>query len=246
MHEHWIQIQAYCICYFVLGTLPDVSITGTTRTNTSITVNIGAIPSGIDRVIIGYHRLDLGVPVVGEYVNNNKRLSRTFFSLVPGAKYRITAWGLGGGGDRRRSQSPAVREVTTIEQCKLIIQDEKYKLVQITTNNIIILCSVDPSHPRHLTRTVFDDGIELNWIPPREPNGDILYYIIKYTTQDGTQKEINTTNNINYYNLTGLERGQTYNNITVTVVAVNAAGGTVITLHVSYMYYAFYSTYVLY
>ena len=70
---------------------------------------------------------------------------------------------------------------------------------------------------------MFDDGIELNWIPPREPNGDIRHYIIKYTTQDGTQQEINTTNNINYYNLTGLERGQTYNNI--TVVAVNSAGG---------------------
>ena len=86
-----------------------------------------------------------------------------------------------------------------------------------------MLCT-GPSPPRDLTITrVLDDGIELNWIPPRKPNGDIRYYIIKYTTQDGTQQEINTTNNINYYNLTGLERGQTYNNI--TVVAVNSAGG---------------------
>ena len=68
-----------------------------------------------------------------------------------------------------------------------------------------------------------DDGIELNWIPPREPNGGIRHYNIKYTTQNGTQQEINTTNNTNYYNLTGLERGQKYNNI--TVVAVNSAGG---------------------
>ena len=83
--------------------------------------------------------------------------------------------------------------------------------------------STDPSPPRHLAITrVFDDGIELNWIPPREPNGDIRHYIIKYTPQDGTQQEINTTNDINYYNLTGLERGQTYNNI--KVVAVNSAG----------------------
>ena len=84
--------------------------------------------------------------------------------------------------------------------------------------------STDPSPPRYLTITrVFDDGIELNWIPPREPNGDIRHYIIKYSTQDGTQQKMNTTNNTNYYNLTGLERGQTYNNI--TVVAVNSAGG---------------------
>ena len=84
--------------------------------------------------------------------------------------------------------------------------------------------STDPSPPRYLTVTrVFDDGIELNWIPPREPNGDIRHYIIKYTTRDGTQQEINTTNNINYYNLTGLERGQAYH--IITVVAVNSAGG---------------------
>ena len=83
-------------------------------------MKIGTISSGIERVIIGYHRLDLGVPVVGEYGNNGMRSSRTFSSLVPGAKYRITAWGLGGGKatKRKRSQSPAVREVTTMEQSK--------------------------------------------------------------------------------------------------------------------------------
>ena len=84
--------------------------------------------------------------------------------------------------------------------------------------------STDPSPPRYLTiNRVCDDGIELNWIPPREPNGDIQHYIIKYTTPDGTQQEIDTTNNINYYNLTGLERGQTYH--IIRVVAVNSAGG---------------------
>ena len=108
--------------FYIIGDLPDVYLTDTTSTNTSITVNIGTIPSGIDRVIIGYHRLDLGVPVVGEYGNNVRRSSRTFSSLVPGAKYRITAWGLGGSDNRRRSQSPAVREVTTVEQCKLIMR----------------------------------------------------------------------------------------------------------------------------
>ena len=88
---------------------------------------------------------------------------------------------------------------------------------------LCVLCTV-PSRPRYVTITrVFDGGIELNWIPPRKPNGDIQHYVIKYTTQDGTQQEIYTTNNINYYNLTGLARGQTYN--TIRVVAVNSAGG---------------------
>ena len=81
---------------------------------------IGTIPNGTERVIIGYHRLDLGLPVVGEYGNNGMGSSRTISSLVPGAKYRITAWGLGGGSntDRKRSQSPVVREVTTAMKSK--------------------------------------------------------------------------------------------------------------------------------
>ena len=59
---------------------------------------------------------------MGEYVNHREGSSslRTFSSLVTGAKYRITVWGLSGGGDRRRSQSPAVREVTTMEQSELM------------------------------------------------------------------------------------------------------------------------------
>ena len=109
-------IKVLCVRYFHTGTLPNVSITDTRGTDTSITVKIGTLPSGIARVIIGYHRLDLGVPVVGRYVDNGNSTSRTFSSLVPGAKYRITAWGLGGVDNRKRSQSPAVIEVTTMEK----------------------------------------------------------------------------------------------------------------------------------
>ena len=83
--------------------------------------------------------------------------------------------------------------------------------------------STAPSPPRHLTITrVFDDGIELNWIPPKEPHGDIRHYIIKCSIIVGIERRIYTANNINYYNLTGLKRGQTYN---IRVVAVNLVGG---------------------
>ena len=115
-----------------IGTLPDVSITGTTSTDTSITVNIGTMPSGIARDIVGYDRLCLGLPVVGEYENNQMSSSRTYSSLVPGADYRITAWGLGGGDDRRRSQSPAVRGVTTMEQSELIQWSVNWRHKQCT------------------------------------------------------------------------------------------------------------------
>ena len=103
---------------YYADTLPNITMHRTAKDGTSITVEIGTIHSGIDRVIIGYHRLDLGVPVVGEHVNNGGSTSRTFSSLVPGAKYRITAWGLGNGdkNDRRRGKSPAVLEVTTMER----------------------------------------------------------------------------------------------------------------------------------
>ena len=94
------------------GTLPPVNITGTRKIANITALHIGTIPDEIARVIIGYRRLDLGQPVVGEYGKLSSGHSKTFHSLVPGAKYRITAWGLGGGGsDTRRSRSPAVVEV---------------------------------------------------------------------------------------------------------------------------------------
>ena len=102
-------------CFHHTGTLPPVTITGISRDANSITVFIKPIPVGIDRVIIGYHRLDLGQPVVGQYVNNYKKLYAAFTSLVPGAKYRITAWGLAGSGDARRSRSPAVVDIKTTQ-----------------------------------------------------------------------------------------------------------------------------------
>ena len=64
---------------------------------------------------------------------------------------------------------------------------------------------------------VFQDGVELNWIPPREPNGE-LHYIIQYGFNT-----TNTTSNLTYYNLTGLVNGTTYN---ITVMAVNSAGNS--------------------
>ena len=88
---------------------------------------------------------------------------------------------------------------------------------------MIIHTSTVPSPTRDLTITrVFQHGIELNWIPPRETIGDIQHYIIKYSPQGAEEQEITTTDNTNYYNLTGLERGQTYN--IFSVEAVNVAG----------------------
>ena len=87
---------------------------------------------------------------------------------------------------------------------------------------IYLLLSMDsePSAPRYPCIIGDDtDGIELNWIPPLEPNGDV-YYLIEYN--DGNRNDsVNTSSESTYFNLTGLQRGVTYN---ITVVAVNSAG----------------------
>ena len=79
-----------------------------------------------------------------------------------------------------------------------------------------------PSPPRQLSVTkVFEDGIELNWLPPTEPNGEV-HYVIYYTPEGGTEQSIDTGSNLTHYNLTGLERNTVYTNIAVQ--AVNSAG----------------------
>ena len=80
--------------------------------------------------------------------------------------------------------------------------------------------SSEPSPPRDLCIIgESGDGIDLNWIPPLEPNGDVHYLIELSTTEDNVRN--NSTSRANFYNLTGLQRGVTYN---ITVLAVNSAG----------------------
>ena len=94
-----------------------------TRSHSGITVKVSELPKGTARLIVGYTRLDLGVPVEGEYVNLHAWQSTTFTSLEPSAKYRITAWGLTGGvyGHRKRNQSPTVIEVPTPSQGECLL-----------------------------------------------------------------------------------------------------------------------------
>ena len=80
-----------------------------------------------------------------------------------------------------------------------------------------------PLPPRQISATsVFKDGIELNWLPPTQPNGEVLHYVIYYTPEGGTEQSIDTGSNLTHYNLTGLGRNRVYANIAVQ--AVNSAG----------------------
>ena len=81
---------------------------------------------------------------------------------------------------------------------------------------------IGPSSPKSLSITkAFQDGIELNWLPPTEPNGEV-HYVIYYTPEGGTEQSIDTGSNLTHYNMTGLERNRVYTNIAVQ--AVNSAG----------------------
>ena len=62
-------------------------------------------------LITGYDVIRFGVPMIGEYVNAG-RGTVTISPAVPGAQYRIKAWGL---GDGRRSKMPTMENVTTGE-----------------------------------------------------------------------------------------------------------------------------------
>ena len=79
-----------------------------------------------------------------------------------------------------------------------------------------------PTPLRTFTITrVFPDGVELNWLPPTEPNGEV-HYVIYYTPEGGTEQSIDTGSDLTHYNLTGLERNRVYTNIAVQ--AVNSVG----------------------
>ena len=77
---------------------------------------------------------------------------------------------------------------------------------------------IAPTPPREVNIiTVFQDRVELSWLPPTEPNGEV-HYIIYYTPEGGTEQSIDTGSDLTHYNLTGLERNRVYTNIAVQAV----------------------------
>ena len=87
---------------------------------------------------------------------------------------------------------------------------------------VLLTSPTVPTPPRDVTiATVYKEDIELNWLPPTEPNGEV-HYVIYYTPEGGTEQSIDTGSNLTHYNLTGLERNRVYTNI--TVLANNSAG----------------------
>ena len=68
--------------------------------------------------LVGYSRLDLGVPLQGEHVRLIPKRRAWRVPVAPGATYRIVAWGV--KGTRDRSQLPRVLTVKTKESGKFM------------------------------------------------------------------------------------------------------------------------------
>ena len=84
----------------------------------------------------------------------------------------------------------------------------------------IHLHTVTTAPPRQVNiARVFQDSVELNWLPPTEPNGEV-HYVIYYTPEGGTEQSIDTGSDLTHYNLTGLERNRVYTNIAVQAVSL--------------------------
>ena len=107
---------------------------------------------------------------------------------------------------------------------QLYTQKQSYcKLKQPLVHTIYVQYILDhlfpaPSKPRFLTvTTTFTQGLQLNWIPPKQPNGPILYQL-NYGTNTTQFTTVDTAGDDTYYNLTGLQQNTTYY---IRVVAVS-------------------------
>ena len=119
---------------------------------------------------------------------------------------------------RQQVKQQDKRTTTQRAACSLLV---KNSLIKTKNARYVFLFCAGPSTARRLAvPRVFQDGIELNWLPPTEPNGEV-HYVIYYTPEGGTEQSIDTGSNL-HYNLTGLERNRVYTNIAVQ--AVNSAG----------------------
>ena len=84
----------------------------------------------------------------------------------------------------------------------------------------IHLHTVTITPPRQVSIVrMFQDSVEMNWLPPTEPNGEV-HYIIYYTPEGFTEKSNDTGSDLTHYNLTGLERNKVYTNIAVQAVSL--------------------------
>ena len=97
-------------------TVPPPGLTVTSVTNSQVVYETTA-NGDATRVIAGYEVFRFGVPMIGEYKNTLTGRTVTISPVVPGARYRITAWALYSG--TRRSNTSAVKSAAIGEASEL-------------------------------------------------------------------------------------------------------------------------------
>jgi hypothetical protein len=98
------------------------------------------------------------------------------------------------------------------------VNGSQYSYTPVTLTPILLQLAQASSKPRFLTvTTTFTQGLQLNWIPPKQTNGPILYQL-NYGTNTTQFTTVDTASDDTYYNLTGLQQNTTYY---IRVVAVS-------------------------
>ena len=188
-------------------------------TQHSITLNWSSV-SGSSGYYISYERLDFSVPVTPTYMRlgGSDNTSAILNKLTAGTRYMIRVWATDGSGVSQpiektvRTEDDSEFNDINSMQVRTCIKGYIYLYILYiynATSAFIIFKFPVPSLPR-LLRTARDieNGVELNWLPPVNPNGVITSYVIEYgtnsifTTISGT---VLTQKSLTHYNWTGPE-----------------------------------------
>ena len=80
-------------------------------------------------LVTGYEVFRYSVPMIGEYVNADTKRRVTISSVIPGARYRITAQAL----DGQESSMPVVRSITAGEISESVALPADYGSISCIT-----------------------------------------------------------------------------------------------------------------
>ena len=106
-----ISFRCYNSCN--AGSVPPPQVKTVNTSKDKVVLEVSSNTDGRPYSIVGYKRLDLGLPIHGEYweLSGITNSTHELKALVPGATYRITVWGV--VGYVNRSSQPAVLTVRT-------------------------------------------------------------------------------------------------------------------------------------
>ena len=194
-------------------------------TQNSIKLRLTSV--GSSGYYISYERLDFSVPVTPTYMRlgGSDSTSVTLNKLTAGTRYMIRVWATNGSGVSQPIEKTVKTEddsefndINSIRTCI-----NGYKHIYNATSAIIVFHFSVPSPPRLLRNARdIENGVELNWLSPVNPNGVNTSYEIEFTTNSAfttINGTVLTQNSLTHYNWTGPEFPTYY----MRVRAVNSA-----------------------